>query len=136
MYEVFAIFCAIGFFVAFIYTIDVFTKDGIHNAYVVIISLVVAMILYFIVDSHIEPHNFTMENIKIETDTLDLKGTQYQVFLPHNMEVKLEKYELSLSESWDYTIYKIFIDSVNYIEIRNEMYDSLDAKPEQLEIEE
>jgi hypothetical protein len=84
--------------------------------------------LYFLVNSHVQPENYTLVNSTIETDTLSLNKSTWKLFLPRDMKVELVEYELSLSEAWDYTTYKIFIDSVNFIEIRNSKYDSLDAQ--------
>ena len=112
-----------------------FAENSANSAYGVVICVSLAMVFYFIIDDHTEPENFTMSTEIVETDTLDLGNTSYQLFLPHDMKMELYSYELSLSEMWDYTVYRVFIDFVNYIEIRNSKYDSLDAKPEQLEIE-
>jgi hypothetical protein len=67
-------------------------------------------------------------NSTIETDTLSLSKSTWKLFLPRDMKVEMTEYELSLSEAWDYTTYRLYIDSVNFIEIRNSKYDSLDAQ--------
>ena len=103
-------------------------EDEINSAYIMLICIIVGLGLYFLIDFHVDPENYTLVNSTIETDTLALRKSTWELFLPRDMKVELVEYELSWSEAWDYTTYRLYIDSVNYIEIRNSKYDSLDAQ--------
>lgn len=136
MYEFFCIIAAILLIAAVLNVIESFTKtESINSPYIALACILLFLLLYFLTDAHLNSKNYIIEKDKITTDTLSLDGSSYQLILPNDMKVCRDRYTLSLSEAWDYTVYRLYIDSTRYIEIRNSQYDTLDVKYGQLKVD-
>ena len=91
-----------------------------------IIFVVIALGLYVIIEKNVQPENFIIDRNMVEMEGLDFKGIE--IIFSDTLDVEVTEYLVPLSTFWDYKVYRIYIDSVTYIEIRPEQYDSLDIQ--------
>jgi len=125
--------CYVG---AIMSVVDIFNGIGSDKVpFIALILLVCGTALYFLIRENTKPESCMIEKTTMVADTLDLDGSTYQLFLPCDMKIYATEYTQSLSASWDYTVYRVYIDSITYIEIRNDKYDTLDAKFGKLKVD-
>ena len=96
-----------------------------------ILSAIGAILLVFVmwgILRHLtQRQNYRIDkNVVFEKHLVISKG----IDLEFNKKLKVEivQYSMPNGSAMDYNTYKIYIDSVNYIEYKSNMYDSLDMK--------
>ena len=96
-----------------------------------ILSAIVAILLVFVMWIFLR-HLTIKQNYRIDKNIVIVHQLELEKGkeLKFNKDLKIEitQYNMPNGTSLDYKTYRIYIDSVNYIEYKSDMYDSLDMK--------
>ena len=127
MFDVFTIIAfIIGVFGLAFILMYIFNSDVDAPWYVGIILLILTLILYIAISMNVGAENYVIDKNTIKMERIDFKNIH--IIFPDTLNVEVIEYDVSLSAFWDYKIYRIYIDSVRYIEIFPAKYDSLDIQ--------
>ena len=135
MYEVLLLIGLLSFISLGFTIITLLTDDNINYAYSSLLFAAILLICYFVVDAHNAGENYTIENNSVVTDTLELEDSYYILYLPDSMYVEYIEYTLPLSTIWDYAVYRVYLDSTRYIELRTHDFDSSHVKYGKLKVD-
>ena len=91
-----------------------------------LILVVITLLLYITIEMNVRPENFIIDKNMVGIKKLDFK--QVELIFSDTLDVEVTEYLVPLSTFWDYKVYRIYIDSVKYIEIRPTEYDCLDIQ--------
>lgn len=91
-------------------------------------ALVAGLILYFIITNNTSSEDYLIDKNSVQMETMELPKHKYELIFSDTLRVEVTEYDLPLSGLWDYEIYRIYLDSTSYIEVRTSMYDSLDIQ--------
>ena len=118
-------------FFSLVYVIFIILIYIIEDNEKMILSAIGAILLVFVmwgILRHLtQRQNYRIDkNVVFEKHLVISKG----IDLEFNKKLKVEivQYSMPNGSAMDYNTYKIYIDSVNYIEYKSNMYDSLDMK--------
>lgn len=89
-----------------------------------LILVVITLVLYVTIEMNVRPENFIIDRNMVGIKKLKFK--QIEMVFSDTLDVEVIEYSVPLSTFWDYKVYRIYIDSLTYIEIIPDQYDSLD----------
>jgi hypothetical protein len=106
--------------------IYIFTHDDV-KWYTGVIPLILALIFYFIIVDNTTQEDYLIDKNYSNVKTMKLPKRAYKFVFSDTMRVEVTEYDMPLGAFWDYKTYRIYIDSITYIDIYSiPKYDSTD----------
>jgi len=126
MYDLFAFFLILFAVISVMITLFLFIDGFGKNRFFISVGLMIsAVILYIFVDNQKSPENYIISKKIINTDVLKLGKTKmYELRFHDSLNVEIIACEIPLSIQWDYENYRVYLDSVKYIDIYSSSFDS------------
>lgn len=110
------------FFLTFFMTASDSAKSR-GSLYTLIVCIFLVLISWSFLRHNIVPENYSIDREVLITDSLAI-GTQ-QLRFSKELKLEITTFDMALGSIGDYTQYRIFLDSLTYIDLYTEPFDSL-----------
>ena len=101
---------------------------SVKNLYWIVAAIFLIILLWATLRSLMSNQNYKIDRTEIVTDNIEGNDNVSEIRFSKKLRVEVLNFDLEYSRMKDYSTYRIYLDSLTYIDVKNSKFDSLHLK--------